>query len=102
MSQRNSEFWNRARRARDKLVDQFLDHPDVSLIDIGYAPAKQGKSTEEIVLRIHVRENWLKVKPEERVAFPEQISDISVIVMLGDYQLEVDAPAADKECNQSS
>ena len=92
MSPRNSEFWNRARRARDKLVDQFLNHPDVSLIDIGYAPAEQAEGTEEVVLRIHVRENWLKAKPGERVAFPEEIDGIPIIVMPGDYRLETDAP----------
>lgn len=92
MSSKNSEFWNRARRARDKLVDKFLDHPDVSLIDIGYGPAEQGESSEEIVLRIHVRQNWLKAKPGERTAFPEEMDGISIIVMPGDYRLETDAP----------
>ena len=96
MTMKNSEFWNRARRARDKLVDQFLDHPDVSLIDIGYAPAAPGESTEEVVLRVHVREHWLKAKSEERAAFPEQVDGIPVIVMPGDYQPEIDAPAADE------
>jgi hypothetical protein len=97
MSQKNSEFWNRARRVRDKLVEQFIDHPDVSLIDIGYAPAEQGEHTEEVVLRIHVREHWLKAKPEDRAAFPEQVDGIPVIVMPGDYRPETDAPAADEQ-----
>ena len=101
MPQDNAEFWDRARRARDKLVDQFIDHPDVSLIDIGYA-AERIEGTEQVVLRIHVRERWMKAKPEERVAFPEQVDGIPVAVMLGEYQLETDAPAADEERNQSS
>jgi len=89
MSQRNSELWNRARRARVKLVDQFLKHPQVSLIDIGYAPAEQSNSGEEIVLRIHVRETWLEEKPAERVAFPGQIDGIPIIVISGeDFKLE--------------
>lgn len=96
MSPRDSEFWRKARRARDKLVDQFLNHPDVSLIDIGYAP-KSGEETREIALRIHVRERWIKARPEERIAFPKQVDSIPVIVMLGDYELETDAPAAPKE-----
>jgi hypothetical protein len=91
MSHRNSEFWNKARRARDKLADQFLDQPDVSLIDIGYAPAAQAESSEEIVLRIHVRQSWLKAKPEERIAFPEELDGIRIFVMPGDYLLETDA-----------
>ena len=63
MSQEDSKFWIRARRARDILADQFLDHADVSLIDIGYAPERE-EGPEEIVLRIHVRERWIKAKPE--------------------------------------
>ena len=92
MSYRNSEFWNRVYHARDKLADQYLDDPDVSLIDIGYAPAEEDESSEEIVLRIHVRQNWLKAKPGERAAFPEEIDGIPIIVMPGDYRLETDAP----------
>jgi hypothetical protein len=88
MLPKKSEFWTRARRARDKLVDQFLNHPDVNLIDIGFAPAKQGEPTEEIVLRIHVGENWLKAKPAERAAFPEQMDDIPIIVIPGEYRIE--------------
>jgi hypothetical protein len=92
MSQKNPEFWNRARHARNKLADRFLDHPDVSLIDIGFVPAEQGERTEEIVLRIHVREKWLNAKPEARVAFPGQMDGIPIIVISGDFRLETDAP----------
>jgi hypothetical protein len=96
MLPRNPEFWDRARRARDKLVDRFLNQPDVSLIDIGYAPTEQGESSEEtVLLRIHVRQNWLKAKPEERIGFPEEIDGIPIIVIPGDYRLETDAPAGD-------
>lgn len=98
MLQEDSEFLTRARHARDKLVDQFINHPDVSLIDVGYA-SERGEKTEEVVLRIHVRERWMKAKPLERVAFPKQVDDIPVVVMLGDYQLETDAPAVAKELN---
>ncbi len=87
MSQQDSEFWDKARRARDKLAAQFLDHPDVSLIDIGY-PIEQGQVGKEVVLRIHVRERWMKAKPEERTAFPAEVEGIPVIVMFGDYKAE--------------
>lgn len=91
MVERDSEFWARIGRARDKLADRFLDHPDVSLIDIGY-PLERGSIAEsEVMLRIHVRERWMKAKPEERVAFPEQIDGIPVTVMLGEYRLDADA-----------
>lgn len=92
MSQKNSEFWNRARQARNKLADRFLDHPEVSLIDIGFDPAVQGERREEVVLRIHVREKWLKSKPEARAAFPKQMDGIPIVVVPGDFRLETDAP----------
>jgi hypothetical protein len=85
MSQKNSEFWNRARRARDKLVDQFLDHPDVSLIDIGYDPDREGGgNAERIVLRVHVR----RPLTSEEVGLPAQLDGIPVRVLVGDYRLE--------------
>ena len=85
MSRENSEFWNRARRARDKLADQFLDHPDVSLIDIGYDPDREGGGNEErIVLRVHVRRPLTR----EQVGLPAQIDGIPVRVLVGDYRLE--------------
>jgi hypothetical protein len=101
MSQRDSEFWIRARRARDKLVDQFIHHPDVSLVDIGHA-TEHDAGTQEVVLRIHVREHWAEANPKDRATFPEQVDNVPVIVMLGDYQLETHAPAADQACNPSS
>jgi hypothetical protein len=102
MSEEDSEFWIRARRARDKLVDQFLEHPDVSLIDIGYTMEGDETSEKEVVLRIHVQERWMKAKPDERVDFPDQLDGIPVVVMLGEYRLGTDGPAADQAYNQSS
>jgi len=96
MSQRDSEFWIKARRARDKLIDQFIHDPDVSVIDIGYPP-EGDESAEELVLRIHVRERWMKARPDHRVAFPQDIDGMPVIVMLGDYELDTDAPEVDEE-----
>ena len=85
MSQKNSEFWKRARRARDKLADQFLDHPDVSLIDIGYDPDPEGGgNARRIVLRVHVR----RPLTSEEVGLPAQIDGIPVRVLVGDYRLE--------------
>jgi len=96
MSQENAEFWKKARRARDKLVDQFIYHPDVNLIDIGFAP-ERSEGTEEIVLRIHVKERWMKARPEERVAFPEQVDGIPVVVMLEDFRLDTGLPRLDED-----
>jgi hypothetical protein len=76
MAQRNSEFWARARRARDKLIDRYIHHPDVNGIDIGAAP----EGGDEIVLRIHVQERWVKANPKTRAAFPEEEEGIRVVV----------------------
>lgn len=95
MPQENSDFWRRARIARDGLASRFLNRPEVSLIDIGYA-YEHGQRTDRIALRIHVREQWLKAKPEDRIAFPEEVDGISVVVMPGDYQLDTDAPELDE------
>ena len=84
MSRNESEFWTRARRARDRLVAQFIAHHDVNLIDIGLAPDSD-EETEEIVLRIHVGEGWMRADPDERVAFPDKVADIPVIVIFGEY-----------------
>ena len=86
MAPRDSDSWAKARQARDKLVQQFLDHPDVTLIDIGYV-GEENSASKQIALRIHVRERWFKAKPEERIAFPEQVSGIPVVVIRGEYKV---------------
>jgi hypothetical protein len=58
------------------LIDRYIHHPDVSGIDIGAAP----EDSEETVLRIHVRQRWVKANPKTRVAFPEQVEGIKVVV----------------------
>lgn len=87
---RDTEFWTQARRARDTLEDQFLDHPDVTLIGIGLSPDRDA-TTEQIVLRIHVRARWLNTDPEERVAFPAEVDGIPVVVLPGEYRLDGEA-----------
>ena len=98
MSQDSPEFWKRARRARDKLVDQFIYHPDVNLIDIGYAP-EGTEGIEGVALRIHVEERWMMRVPEERVALPGEVDGIPVVVMPGRFHLEKSSPAASGEPN---
>jgi hypothetical protein len=85
MSQDDSEFWTRARRARDKLVDQFINHPDVSLIDIGYdLDPESGAATDRIVLRVHMRRSLAR----EALGLPAEIDGIPVRVVVADYRLE--------------
>ena len=49
-------------------MQQFLDNPDVTLIDIGYV-GEENNTSEQIALRIHVRESWFKAKPENGSPF---------------------------------
>jgi hypothetical protein len=91
MSQENSETMEKARRARDRLVAQFIHHPDVVLIDIGLPLGSDaGKKNNEIVIRIHVRKRWFTSAPEERLNIPDEIDGIRVIVIPGDYHLDQD------------
>ena len=86
MSQRDAGLWNKARRARDQVVDQYLSHPDVSLIDIGYVQDPD-TGAQKIAVRIHVHERWLKAKPENRVTFPYRVEGIPVVVIRGEYRV---------------
>lgn len=83
MPAEDTEFWVRAYQARDKLVDQFLDHPEVSLIDLGYDLASD-RATGQIVLRVHLR----RPATRQALGLPEQIDGIPVRVVAGDYRLE--------------
>jgi len=83
MSTEESEFWARARQAQSKLVDRFLDHPEVSLIDIGYDLDSKGKKVpNRIVLRVHVR----FPSTREKLNFPLEINGIPVRVVVADYK----------------
>jgi hypothetical protein len=85
MSRTDPEFWARARRARDRLADQFLSHPEVSLIDIGYDLDPEGiAATEYIVLRVHVR----RPSAAQALGLPEKVNGIPVHVVVADYKLE--------------
>jgi hypothetical protein len=84
---KNSESRARLEHARDRLVAQYIYHPDVTLIDIGY-PLEDDSETKDLVLRIHVKERWMKSSPEQRTVFPDEVDGIPVIVISGDYKLE--------------
>jgi hypothetical protein len=81
----DSEFWDQARRAQDRLVDQYLDHPEVSLIDIGYEVDPQGqKTSDRIVLRVHVR----LPSSREVLNLPTEVEGIPVRIVIANYKLE--------------
>lgn len=83
MSSDDPQFWDKARRARDQLVAQFLSHPDVSLIDIGVDPEDQSPSPR-IALCIHVR----RPDAAESLGLPDEIDGIPVRALTGDYRIE--------------
>lgn len=86
MPANDNELRTKARLARDKLVNQFFDHPDVSLIDISYPNAS--KKHKKTTLRIHVKERWFTTKQNNKVIFPKEIDGFSVEIIHGNYELE--------------
>jgi hypothetical protein len=72
----SEQAWTDARLARDRLVSQLLNDPDVSLVDIG-------QEDGQLVLRVHVRSG-----PDPRKEIPVEIDGIPVRVVRGDYKPE--------------
>ena len=83
MPSKGSELWARAEQARDKLAEQFLSHPNVSLIDIVYEPGSETQSAH-VALRVHLRQPGAR----EALVIPEEIDGIPILVAFGDYQPE--------------
>lgn len=89
MASKNSELWHQARRARDALVDRFIGHPAVSLIDIGYDPEPEpGQDPDRVVVRVHVRQP----RQELDLDLPPEVEGIAVRVLDGDYQPQPASP----------
>jgi hypothetical protein len=80
MNKPDQAWWARARSARDQLAAQLLNHPGVSLIDIGLDP--QGLS-QAPVLRVHVRQASVALPN-----LPGEIGGIPIRLVYGDYTLE--------------
>lgn len=83
MPSSEDEFWERARRARDKLTNSLFGWPEVSLIDIGYDP-QAGAEKKDIVLRVHLR----KPPDKEKPGIPPEIDGIPVRIIFADYKFE--------------
>jgi hypothetical protein len=74
-----------ARKALDKLVQQYLHHPAVSIIDMGFDPVySAGKRDPEVVLRLHIRPG----SDVNAMHIPTQIDGIPVRIITADYHLE--------------
>ncbi len=85
MTSPDPQLWERARQAQDRLAAQLLDHPDVSLIDIGY-PVDQVAAIEPppLVLRVHVRRSMSR----EALGLPAELDGFPIQVVEADYRLE--------------
>lgn len=80
-------LWARARLARSKLEHDVLSHPAVTMIDIGYLSGASRKVDDELVLRIHIGEQWLKASADKQLPFPREMDGFKIIVIRGDYKL---------------
>lgn len=84
MAATEGDRWEQLRAAQEKLVERYIRHPDVRLIDIGLPPP-DSSVTADVVLRIHLRARWFAAHPKSRGPFPEKIDGIPVVLMRGDY-----------------
>jgi hypothetical protein len=73
----DAKFWAKAASARQTLIKQYANDPDVKLIDIGLAP-EQCEHADQIVLRAHMTERWFAAKSEERTVLQREIEGIPV------------------------
>lgn len=85
MKELNPEQEARLHKALEKLSNEYLHHPDVSLIDMGLN-TQEGRFTDQVVLRIHVRR---QVNPNDNMLFPKDVDGIPVIVMHADYKPDI-------------
>ncbi len=76
----DQDWWARARKARDELVNLVLACSDVILVDIGQDPLGISPTP---VLRVHIRPHGTT-----KLHVPEVIDDIPVRVIPGDYRLQ--------------
>jgi hypothetical protein len=83
MPPEETELWASAQQAQDKLAQQLLSHPEVSLIDIACEPESEGRFSK-LVLRVHLRQLAAGQAP----AIPEELDGIPVRVVFGDYRIE--------------
>lgn len=80
MNTPDAAWWARAVKVRDRLVDQVLDDPDVSMIDIGVNPHDQAGT---LAVRVHLRRG-----DGSRLYLPSAIDGIPICTVHGDYVLQ--------------
>lgn len=82
MSQPEAERMRRARQALDILVQTYIHHPEVSMIDMGFDRHPSGG--DQVVLRVHVRQP----SAVEALQLPTEIDGIPIRIIAGDYRPE--------------
>jgi len=82
MTTPSDEFMERAILAKDKLAEQFLNHPAVELIDIGY-DLESPENSQRIVVRVHAKSS---VRAALKV--PDEIDGVPVKLMIASYEEE--------------
>lgn len=85
-AQPESRIDPRLRAARDKLVQRWLSHPEVQLIDIGYPPGSAATTgvNAPISLRIHIRAD----SDPQQLGLPQEIDGFPVVFIRADYELQ--------------
>lgn len=85
MAPHDAESWLQARRARELLIRDFFDHPDVSLIELGFdEDPGLGEPADQIVLRVHLHPR----ASARTIDLPSEVDGIPVRVIESDYYLE--------------
>lgn len=82
MSPIDPDHLERARKALEKLIQGYIHHPDVTLIDIGLDP--NAGPGELLALRVHVRQSAAK----ETLQLPAEVDGFPVYIETGDYRPE--------------
>jgi hypothetical protein len=83
MSQPDSnDLYFRLTRALNKLIAQFVDHPDVNGIDVGLPPGAKGSGP--LVLRVFVKKGWQLTGSDQRLDIPTKVDDIPVVLIVED------------------
>ena len=80
MKQHNAESWKKAVDARQDLVDQYANDPNVTLIDIGYPP-QDCAHRDQIAIRVHVTDQWFATHADGCVTSKRGADDIPVCVV---------------------
>jgi hypothetical protein len=75
---------NRAISKMREVRNAWLRRPGVAAVDVGYK-IKDGKLTDEVAVRVHVKRKRPLEELPEAERFPERLDEVSVDVIEADY-----------------